>query len=313
LNSQWTPDAAEQPESSATPQTSAPRGIFTNERGLRSGWRLLLYAAIVFLLTVASGFVASLFPSLLSTPPGMAALFFQEVAGFAVVFGSAVFMAGLERRPVGVYGLPLREFLGSRFWIGILFGFAEISLLVGAIAACGGYSFGSIALGKSALVQWTFIWAVFFLFVGLFEEFLFRGYTQFTLADGIGFWPAAILLSLAFGAIHWRNPGEGLPGVLSVAATGLFFAFVLRRTGNLWMAVGWHASFDFGETFLFSVPNSGFQFRGHLSSASLHGPAWLTGASSGPEASVFSFLILGLAAFVIHKLYPRATTPAPLP
>ena len=43
--------------------------------------------------------------------------------------------------------------------------------------------------------------AVFFL-VGLFEEFLLRGYSLFTLARGIGFWPAALVLSGAFGLIH---------------------------------------------------------------------------------------------------------------
>jgi len=85
---------------------------------------------------------------------------------------------------------------------------------------------------------------------------------------------------------------------------GLVFAFTLKRTGNLWFAVGWHAAFDFGETFLFSVPNSGSVFSGHLSSASLEGPSWLTGGSVGPEGSVFSFIILALAALLIHKAFP---------
>src|SRR5437879_7890067 len=96
------------------------------------------------------------------------------------------------------------------------------------------------------------LWAVFFIFVGLVEEFLFRGYTQYTLADSIGFWPAAIVLSCLFGAVHLGNPGEGWAGAAGVVAIGLIFAFALRRTGNLWLAVGWHASFDFGETFLYS-------------------------------------------------------------
>ena len=84
----------------------------------------------------------------------------------------------------------------------------------------------------------------------------------------------------------------------------LVFAFVLKRTGNLWLAVGWHASFDFGETFLFSVPDSGLVFDRHLSSAALHGPNWLTGGTVGPEGSVFSFLTMGISALVIHFLFP---------
>jgi len=91
---------------------------------------------------------------------------------------------------------------------------------------------------------------------------------------------------------------------------GLVFAFALRRTGNLWLAVGWHASFDFGETFLYSVPDSGIVFQGHLSNATLHGPDWKTGGTAGPEASVFSFLVMGILAVVIHYLFP-AKEPEP--
>jgi uncharacterized protein len=140
--------------------------------------------------------------------------------------------------------------------------------------------------------------------VGLFEEFLFRGYTQYTLADSIGFWPAAVVLSCSFGAVHLGNPGEGWVGAAGVVAIGLIFAFTLRRTGNLWLAVGWHASFDFGETFLYSVPNSGLVLEGHLSNASLHGPDWKTGGTVGPEGSVFSFLTMAILAIAIHFLFP---------
>ena len=85
---------------------------------------------------------------------------------------------------------------------------------------------------------------------------------------------------------------------------GLFWSFTLRRTGNLWFAVGMHAGFDFGETFLFSVPNSGLVMPGHLSNAVLHGPAWLTGGTPGPEASVFDFAILIAFFFIFNVIYP---------
>ena len=306
LDLEFTPEPHDQSHEPAHPPRTSLFDVFAGEHGLRAGWRLTLYVALVVLLTFLSGFVASLFPQLFRGNTGMGAFFFQEIGGFVVVSAAALFMARLEGRSPGVFGLPLRGAFGEKFWMGAIFGLGEISLLIGAIALAGGYSFGPLALGTRDLLLWALVWTVFFLFVGLFEEFLFRGYAQFTLADGIGFWPAAILLSLAFGAIHLRNPGEDWLGAASVAATGLLFALVLRRTGNLWMAVGWHASFDFGETFLFSVPNSGAQFRGHLSAATLHGPTWLTGGAPGPEASIFSFIVLGLAAFAVHKLYPRA-------
>ena len=290
-----------------------PGSIFRNERGLRAGWRVLAYLAQV----VALGALINLLLSLLvHTPkghsPGPSVMFLLEAASLATILLPALVMARLERRPFGAYGLPSRGLFALRFWQGCALGAVEIAVLMGAIAAFGGYSFGPRLLAGQRLLGWALYWALFFVLVGLFEEFLFRGYLQYTLADGMGFWPAAWLLSLGFGAVHLFNRGESPVGALSVAGIGLVFALALRRTGNLWMVVGWHAAFDFGETFLFSVPNSGMVFEGRLSDASLHGPAWLTGGTVGPEASVFSFLTMGLAALFLHKAFPAVKAAVPI-
>jgi uncharacterized protein len=285
--------------------------IFLNDRGLRAGWRLLAYAIFVAALGIGGGIVFQHFIPLEAGSVRPGKLMAQELFSFGVVFGAALIMGLLERRPPGTYGLPLNVAFGKFFWQGFLIGLAEVSALMGLIAAFGGYSFGKIELHGVEILRWGIIWVAFFLVVGFYEEFQFRGYTQFTLADGIGFWPAAVVLSLGFGSVHLFNPGEKRVGAAAVVMIGLLFAFALQRTGNLWLVVGWHASFDFGETFLFSVPDSGLVFPGHLSSSSLHGPAWLTGGSVGPEGSVFSFLTMGIFFLVVHWLFPARDTPAP--
>ena len=304
-------DPSPTPPFQAPPREGILSKIFLNDKGMRGGWRLLIYAAFVAGLGFGGGLVLRQFvrPSHGVFSPSF--MFIQEAFSFSVIFAAAVIMAQIERRSVGVYGLPIRGAFGKLFWQGCLVGLVEVSALVGLIAAFGGYSFGDVALHGKELLRWGVLWAVFFVFVGLFEEFLFRGYTQYTLADGIGFWPAAVVLSCSFGAVHLGNPGEGWVGAAGVVAIGLIFAFALRRTGNLWLCVGWHASFDFGETFLYSVPNSGIVFSGHLSNASLHGAKWLTGGTVGPEGSVFSFLTMGIIAVAIHLLFPaKKTEPA---
>ena len=279
--------------------------VFCNDRGLRSGWRIIVYLLQIFVLSIAFNFLLGRVLHLPknATPP-MGQLFLQEGLSFLIVFLPALVMARLESRSLGDYGLPARSMFRGQFWHGAALGIVEISVLVGGIAAFRGYSFGPLAEHGAAILGWALLWALFFVLVGLFEEFAFRGYLQFTLADGIGFWPAALLLSIGFGSVHLMNKGESPVGALSVVAIALVFALTLKRTGNLWLVVGWHASFDFGETFLFSVPNSGNVFAGHLSNATLHGPAWLTGGTVGPEGSLFSFLIMAAAAFYIHKAFP---------
>ncbi len=284
--------------------------IFLNADGLRAGWRLLLYVALVAGLFLGLKTLSMQFRK--STPGifSLGNLFLSEVIGFVSAFGAAAVMSFLEHRPVGLYGLPVHQAFGKLFWQGCLMGLLEVSLLIACIAAFGGYSFGTLELHGVGLIHWAVLWSLCLLFVGLFEEFLFRGYTLFTLNSGIGFWPASVVLSLLFAAVHLQNNGEGLIGVASVFVVGVLWCFTVRRTGSLWFAVGMHAAFDFGETFLYSVPDSGMLLPGHLSGANLHGPAWLTGGSVGPEASLFDFLILFVLFFVIHRLYP-ANPPHP--
>jgi len=295
---------------SALPISPKRNPVLFNDRGFRAGWRLILYILLITLAFTLLAFAAKKLGAPTRGVPPPQAVLVQELLAFAVVFGCALIMSRIEHRSPGEYGLPIAEAFGKKFWLGMLLGLVEISLLIGLISAFGGYSFGSIALSSKGIVGWGLLHLVLFTVVGFFEEFMFRGYTQFTLADGIGFWPAALVLSLGFGAVHLGNPGEGPVGAASVALVGIFFAFTLRRTGNLWYAVGLHASFDWGETYLFSVPNSGTFMEGHLSNSILHGAKWLTGGTVGPEGSIFCFLTMGLQFLIVVWLFPRENTTA---
>ena len=180
-----------------------------------------------------------------------------------------------------------------------------ITVIILLIHAFGGFSFGSLAMHGDQILPYAALWSLTFLVVGFFEEFMFRGYTQFTLSTGIGFWPAAIILSALFGAVHLLNPGEGPVGALSVFVIGMFFCLTLERTGSLWFAVGLHAAFDWGETFFYAVPDSGIVSPGHLLNSSLHGPAWLSGGTIGPEGSVMTFAVIAAATVLFLLIYRR--------
>jgi hypothetical protein len=271
--------------------------------------RLCLYVALVEGISFALQWISRFaLPSALHSSLPNRLMLGESIDLVSALFAAWV-MSRLEGRCFGEYGLPSRAAFGKLFWQGALFGLAEISAVLGVIAALGGYRFGQLAIHGSDLWRWAMLWGAVFLVVGFYEEFAFRGYIQFTLAQGVGFWPAAIVLSLVFGVMHAKNPGESWVGLAGVVVSGLFWCLTLRRTGSLWFAVGMHASFDFAETFLYSVPDSGMIFPGHLSNATLHGPTWLTGGSAGPEASVLDFLVLGVFFIVFPRLFPaKAST-----
>jgi CAAX protease family protein len=309
------------------PQSHAPfrdgrRNIFESVflRGgsphveVRAGWRAGLYVAFFILiftiLNIAGLFVqrrvapgASPVAGVMMTP---GFLFRQELAMAASAILAALLMSLLERRPFGDYGMPLSDAFRRHFWQGTLWGFAQISALMLLIRAFGGYSFGGLAIHGQELLRFGLLWGVLFVVVGVTEEFLFRGYLQFTLTSAMGFWPTATLLSVGFGAVHLNNPGEGLVGAASVFVIGMLFCLTLRRTGNLWFAIGMHAAFDFAETFVYGVPDSGLVATGQMLASSLHGPRWLTGGSIGPEGSALAFVVIGAVFVLFDRVYPRA-------
>ncbi len=275
------------------------QGIVDGPQGV--GWGFLLYLATFAVISKAFSVLVGMaqlqrFPLIWSYMTG-------EFFSLLGVLVAALFLARLEGRPFAAYGLPKRGAFGKLFWLGMLWGIVAIGVLMVTLRVAGGFSFGGLALGGPQLIGYAVFWIVFFTFVGLFEEFLLRGYAQFTLARGLGFWPTAIILSTTFGAIHLNNKGENWVGALGAALIGLFFCLTLRRTGDLWFAVGLHASWDWGETYLFSVPNSGFVAPGHLLNPTFHGPDWLTGGTVGPEASVFVFILMALMFVVFHLMY----------
>ena len=236
-----------------------------------------------------------------------------DAVGFACALAAAWVMSRIERRPVGAYGLPVRRAFGRNFWMGSFWGAVAISALVLAIRAAHGLTFDGPGLAPGAAMYYGALWLAGFIAVGLLEEFITRGYPLFTLTTGIGFWPAACVVSALFGLGHLGNPGEGWMGASSAALIGLWLALTLRRTGDLWFAVGFHALFDYGETFVYSVPNSGVSFQGQLLHTTLVGPRWISGGSIGPEGSVFAFVMIAALFLLFDRMYRRGRLPSAEP
>jgi membrane protease YdiL (CAAX protease family) len=303
------------PESPTLPAPTPPpppNTIFRGPNGIRAGWRVLIFLALVAVIVIvftipfvlmrvlSKGGDQSLVAVSGLTPLGLS---ITEGALFVIPSIAALIMARIERRKYGQYGLPARFAFRKDFWIGILVGFLSISSSLLGIFAFHGFHLTGLAIHGSTIVSATAAWGATFVIVGLAEEFSFRGYLQYTLTTGMGFWPTAILLSCLFGLAHKSNPGETRFGLFSVVLFGLLFCLFLRRTGNLWWAVGFHAGWDWGQTFFYGVPDSGIPPYHNLFGSTFNGPNWLTGGSVGPEASVFTPIVLMIVAILFTRVY----------
>jgi uncharacterized protein len=269
--------------------------------------RLFIWVGIAFLPPLALGFALHVVSSRnelavnSELPIKAVMVFFVSLATWIV--------SRIEKRPLSDYGMPLRQAFGVRFWEGSVWGFVMLSAILLILRVSGYFQIDSVALAGAAIFRWALAWGVTFLAVSWSEEFVFRGYWLFSMSRRMRFWPAAFFLSAVFGAAHLGNHGETALGILQVVATGLLFCLMIRRTGNLWFAVGFHAAWDWAETFFYGTPDSGLFGVGRFLNTSVRGPNWLTGGSAGPEGSVFAMFILVFCALLIHSRFPNVIYP----
>jgi uncharacterized protein len=313
-----------QSETAVPPPASTVQVVFFNSRGLRAGWRLAIFVGILYTIysvvalaakkIAATGVATTGGPNATDVPyllPLVVGI--SEFLVFLVVLLVSWGMSRIEHRKVGEYGLPLRESAWSSFFTGyLLWGFLPLSVLLLLMRGLRVFYFGDFNLHGGPILYWGLLWAFAFLMVGFLEEYLSRGYALYTLADGIGFWPAATVMAVLFAWGHMTNGGETRIGIVGVFLFALFSAVTLRRTGNLWLAVGAHAGWDWGQTFFYGVSDSGIQMSGHLLNPHVQGPDWLSGGSVGPEGSVLTLILWALMTVGFLIFYPDRRDVAPV-
>jgi hypothetical protein len=297
--------------------------VFFGSDGLRALWAILLFVALRLALVWCVWPLVHLLLSIEPRTTGILRPRFtlaSEGAAFLCVAATTWVMAKIERRPTAAYGLGgkrrVRNFLGGLAW-----GVALLSLLIFALRATGLLAFDARLLSERSALGYAAVWFVGFLLVGLYEEYLARGFVQFTLsrgfrgiygwlgashADALGFWTAAFLTSFYFGFRHHTNSGESPVGLFSAGLIAMVFCLSLWRTGSLWWAIGFHAAWDWAQSFLYGVADSGAMFQGHLLSTHPIGRPILSGGTTGPEGSLIVLPVVGLALAAVVLTLPRS-------
>jgi membrane protease YdiL (CAAX protease family) len=310
---------------SPSPQPSTLRKIFIGKEGLRAGWSLLIFIAIFAAIAFCVNVVGhKLYPSAGPKPGEEISPLLGTIAEsipFFILLLVTWIMSKIERRPNSVYGFGNTRGL-LYFLSGLAWGIVCLSLLILTLCKSGLLVFDRRLIFGGDILRYGAIWLLGFLLVGLLEEYLTRGYLQFTLTRGLaglyqwafqtrhsqalGFWTSAIIFSILFGLGHSKNPGESPIGLLSAGLAAMVFCFSLWRTGSLWWAIGFHTSWDWGQSFLYGVPDSGTMVQHHLFATHPVGTPILSGGTTGPEGSIFVLAVLALAILIVLYTVPRS-------
>lgn len=311
-------------ESVATAQPSTLHKIFIGKDGLRPVWSILIFMAIFAAFVAVAVFILrKLYPP----PPGTKAItelslkfayVNEALFAFATLFSTWI-MSKIERRgrSYGYGGTqPLRKFFAGLGW-----GVVLISLLILILWKSSLLVIEQRLIFGRDVLRYGVLWLLAFCLVGIFEESITRGFLLYTMTRGftnfyrwafktrhstaLGFWTSATILSVIFFLGHTSNPGESPVGLLSVFLAGMFFCFCIWRTGSLWWAIGMHAAWDWGQSFLFGVADSGFMAQHRLLATHPQGRPVLSGGTTGPEGSIFILGVLALGAVIVVLTQPK--------
>jgi uncharacterized protein len=280
--------------------------IWIGTDGLRAGWAALFFLLIVAGVLGGLAFIAHLLHHL---PPITREMNPRKtiIGELAMIFAGLVatmVMSRIDKRPWLDYGLRAQR--AGHLGQGLIWGVVMMSAMMAILRCCHAVTIERSTVAAGSLVESAVLWAIAFALVAVNEELTFRGYAFFRLLRGTQPLVAALVTSSAFALAHIANPTETISGMLSVAVTGLVFCLSVWRTGSLWWVIGFHAAWDWSQSFLFGVADSGESATGHWLTSQAIGPAWLSGGSAGPEGSVLVFPILAALALVIVRTLPPA-------
>jgi membrane protease YdiL (CAAX protease family) len=300
--------------------------IFWNgeQRRPRAFWRLILqgiyFGTLLAVLSVSAVIVMVLFTpaaqrGALSGSGALGILLLLVAPLEPLLRAASVWLAGLfpDRRRFSDFGLHLSR----RWWTDFGFGLALGAVLMGLIFAVeAGTGWITIAgtfrsqfpdlLPGTSLPKVPFGAAIlfsllFFVAVGVGEEFFSRGYQLKNITEGMNFAGpkgavivATLLSSVIFGLMHAANPNAGIVSTFNLFLAGLFLALGYILTGELAIPIGLHITWNFFQGNVFGFPVSGTQAGATFIAIEQGGPTLVTGGAFGPEAG-----LIGIGAMIL--------------
>lgn len=286
------------------------------ERRLRLPWRLLAAIIVFGVLTFGAQlliqpFLLPVFIGLHLEPFGRVGrlLLLQFVQLFQFFIFAYVVGRFVDRRIFSDFGFHLSRAWWLDLGFGLVLGWLLMSSIFVVELAAGwiritGY-FQTIS--EISFVSAFLVSALLFVFVGISEELLLRGYLLTNLAEGFRWFrwitpkaavgAAVICSSAIFGIGHIANPNATPTSTFVITLGGIMLASGYVLTGELGIPIGLHISWNFFQTTVYGFSVSGLQLPVTVVATEQAGPQLLTGGAFGPEAG-----LIGVGAICIGTI-----------
>lgn len=276
----------------------SPRWLYAAPGQLRAPWRLLAFAACLFLAQgIAEAFVAPAF-EFASTQIGEPLPGYPWTMLVAVSAAVTFTLRMVDDAEWSAVGLGEGAWSPGALARGLALGAGAIIATTALMWIAGALRFESLAMlegSESASRAWsgTALRLLFMLApAALWEELIFRGYLWHVAAEAGGARIARWSTSVGFSAVHFLNPGAGARTAVVVLLAGLCLGLIRERLDSLPAAFVAHLAWNWIMAAVLHVPVSGLTFASPGYRGVLSGPDWLTGGVWGPEGGVLAALIM---------------------
>jgi len=276
---------------------------FVSGRGrLRNGWWVAIFLAILTLMLVAALLLAQRAHREIT------------VAEQGLLLVAATWLCQRLRRR------PLSEVVGradfrwpAQLVAGLLLGAALMLVPALVLTISGSVAWEAGVAGARLLGSGVLLMAA----VAVAEELLFRGVLFQRLVDGLGLWPAQILIGGLFVLTHLDNPG--MTGAVRLwAGANIFMASILfglayARTRSLALPIGIHFMANVTQGVILGFGVSGSSAPSLLAPRFAGSPTWWTGGAFGLEASLPGLVsVIGLTvALLVWRPVPGSPWRSP--
>ena len=280
--------------------------VFKNKHGeLRSGWMLALLMLSYFALSIIIGGIAGTILLITGNFSDIEAV--SDYLTFSPVFNTIIYPTQISvalllfwlvyKRPLKQVGFYKADWI-KQLLLGALFGIVFISFQVLILSTTGmgrmvSFEWGALTSG----LFWSGI--LFFLYVGFFEEILFRGVMMTALKTTRNKWIIILVSSAIFGLVHSLNPNVTVFSVANLILAGAVFAYLFIRTGRLWAPIGLHITWNSFMGNIYGIRVSGLTLTS-IGDYEFTGPAWFTGGEFGLEGGLLCTITMVLALLFIH-------------
>jgi membrane protease YdiL (CAAX protease family) len=235
------------------------------EKRPRALWRIL---GAFFLVLVGSQVISGLFLKGVEFPPSVLNLGVNLINVVLTVLVAVVWARHIDRRPLVDYGLKLDSNWANDAVAGVLialfaWGIAlTVSLASGWAEISEVLSSGKIA-GVLSFEPALAVFSVGFLFVGIWEEILFRGIVLKNAVEGFdGRWlseRSAVLLGLVFSSVLFGvvHAGQATSAVALAfwVLMGLMLGGAYVMSGSLALPIGIHFATDLAFNNIYGLSN----------------------------------------------------------